>query len=68
MGVFYELNMKNPDKRFYSVGHRQFCPNMKLITLDKVVRCLREMSPVIELDPEKADKAKAPLDRMLELS
>lgn len=68
MGVFYELNKKNPDKRFYSVGHRQFCPNMKLITLDKVVRCLREMTPVIELDSDKADKAKAPLDRMLELS
>lgn len=68
MGVFYELNKKNPDKRFYSVGHRQFCPNMKLITLDKVVRCLREMTPVIVLDADKADKAKAPLDRMLELS
>lgn len=68
MGVFYELNKKNPDKRFYSVGHRQFCPNMKLITLDKVVRCLSEMSPVIELDSDIADKAKVPLDRMLALS
>ncbi|WP_310605527.1 quinolinate synthase NadA [Anaerosporobacter sp.] len=68
MGVFYELNKKNPDKRFYSVGHRQFCPNMKLITLDKVVRCLMDMSPVIELDTDIAEKAKTPLDRMLALS
>lgn len=29
MGVFYELELKNPNKKFYSVGHRQFCPNMK---------------------------------------
>ena len=25
MGVFYELMQKNPDKKFFSVGHRQFC-------------------------------------------
>lgn len=24
MGVFYELQLKNPEKKFYSVGHRQF--------------------------------------------
>ena len=68
MGVFFELGRKNPDKKFYSVGHRQFCPNMKLITLDKVVRCLREMTPMIEIDAKKADKARIPLDRMLKLS
>ena len=27
MGVFFELQEKNPNKHFYSVGHRQFCPN-----------------------------------------
>ena len=28
MGISYELKKNNPDKNFYSVGHRQFCPNM----------------------------------------
>ncbi|WP_167956076.1 quinolinate synthase NadA [Anaerosporobacter faecicola] len=68
MGVFYELNKKNPDKKFYSVGHRQFCPNMKLITLEKVIRCLQEESPLIEIDEEKAKQARIPLERMLKLS
>ncbi|MCM1245579.1 MAG: quinolinate synthase NadA, partial [Roseburia sp.] len=36
MGIFYELQMKNPEKKFYSVGHRQFCPNMKRIKLESV--------------------------------
>ena len=45
MGIFFELEQKNPDKRFYSVGHRQFCPNMKKITLEKVVRAIEEMEP-----------------------
>ena len=35
MGISYELKKNNPDKNFYSVGHRQFCPNMKRITLEK---------------------------------
>ncbi|HEX3021936.1 MAG TPA: quinolinate synthase NadA, partial [Lachnospiraceae bacterium] len=68
MGVFFELGRKNPDKKFYSVGHRQFCPNMKQITLEKVVRCLETMSPTVEIDETKRVKAQAPLNRMLELA
>jgi quinolinate synthase len=68
MGVFFELGKKNPDKKFYSVGHRQFCPNMKQITLEKVVRCLETMSPTVEIDETKRVKAQAPLNRMLELA
>ncbi|HEX3077243.1 MAG TPA: quinolinate synthase NadA [Lachnospiraceae bacterium] len=68
MGVFFELGKKNPDKKFYSVGHRQFCPNMKQITLEKVVRCLETMSPTIEIDETKRVKAQAPLNKMLELA
>lgn len=49
MGIFFELEQKNPDKRFYSVGHRQFCPNMKKITLEKVVRAMEEMEPEVTM-------------------
>ena len=34
IGVFYELMQKNPDKKFYTVGHRQFCPNMKKVRVE----------------------------------
>ena len=68
MGVFYELNQKNPDKKFYSVGHRQFCPNMKRITLDKVLKSLQELAPTVEMDQELSKKAEYPLNRMLELA
>lgn len=67
MGVLYELKQKNPDKRFYSVGHRQFCPNMKRITLEKVADALEQMKNVIELDEETRIQAEKPLQRMLEL-
>ena len=68
MGIFFELEQKNPDKRFYSVGHRQFCPNMKKTTLEKVVRAMEEMEPEVTMDEELRVKANAPLVKMLELA
>lgn len=68
MGVFYELMQKNPDKKFYSVGHRQFCPNMKRVNLEGVLNALETLSPEVELDEDVRLKAHAPLKRMLELA
>ena len=68
MGVFFELQQKNPNKKFYSVGHRQFCPNMKKITLEKVERALSELEPVVELPEEIIERASIPLAKMLELA
>lgn len=68
MGIFYELNLKNPQKKFYSVGHRQFCPNMKKIKLESVLNALQSLSPEVELDEELRKKAELPLKRMLELA
>ncbi|MBR1865955.1 MAG: quinolinate synthase NadA [Lachnospiraceae bacterium] len=68
MGVFFELMQKNPDKRFYSVGHRQFCPNMKRVTLDKVEAALEKMEPELTLDSGIMEQALRPLQKMLELA
>ena len=68
MGVFYELNLKNPEKKFYSVGHRQFCPNMKRISLENVYEALVDPKQEVELDAIVSEKAKLPLQRMLELA
>lgn len=68
MGIFFELQEKNPDKKFYSVGHRQFCPNMKKITVDKVIQALENPSDFVELPEDIIQAASKPLMRMLELS
>jgi quinolinate synthase len=68
MGIFYELHLKNPEKKFYSVGHRQFCPNMKKIQLESVLHALEELTPEVELGEELRVKAEQPLKRMLELA
>lgn len=68
MGVFYELELENPNKKFYSVGHRQFCPNMKKISLEKVLHALETLEPKVEIDEQLRIKAAKPLSRMLELA
>lgn len=67
MGVLYELQQKNPHKRFYSAGHHQFCPNMKRITLEKVAAALEHMTNTVEMEETMRIRANKPLERMLEL-
>ena len=68
MGIFYELMQKNPEKKFYSVGHRQFCPNMKKVRLESVLSALQNLAPEVELEEKMRNAAKLPLERMLELA
>jgi quinolinate synthase len=68
LGVLYELKKQNPNKRFYSVGHRQLCPNMKKITLEKIANCLINMETEVILPEESRIKAFEPLNKMLELA
>ena len=68
MGVLYELKQKNPNKTIYSVGHRQFCPNMKRITLENVRDTLRDLKNQVELDETLRLDAKKALDKMLRIA
>ncbi len=67
IGIFYELEQKNPNKKFYSVGRRQFCPNMKLISLENVLSALENIDEGVQVDENIARKAKHALSRMHEL-
>ena len=46
----------------------QLCPYMKMITLPKILDCLRNETGEVFVDPAIAARAKLPIDRMLELS
>jgi quinolinate synthase len=67
-GVYYEMHLKNPTKQFYFPGHRQFCPNMKRITLEKVADVLENMNNQVEVEQEISKKANRALTKMLELA
>ena len=66
-GILYRMGKENPGKRFYPLEPAVVCPNMKRITVEDVLFALRDLAPRIELDEEMRKKAKAPIDRMLEV-
>ena len=68
IGIIHRLKKENPGKRFIPVSEQAICPHMKLITLEKVLWSLEEMSPEVKVPEAIRLRAKAAVDRMLEVS
>ena len=64
-GILYRLRKENPDKEFILPTTRLVCPNMKLTSLEDVLRALQTMSPQVTVPEEIRIPAKVTLDRML---
>ncbi len=73
-GILHEMQRKCPDKTFIPLPPNDStcgcndCSFMKLNTLEKLRDCLRDGRPEVTVDPEVAEKARRPIDRMLSLS
>lgn len=67
-GVLYEMQKVAPEKKFYFVGEKQICSNMRKITLEKIRDCLLNESKVAFVSEELREAAQVPLNRMLELA
>jgi quinolinate synthase len=68
-GVRYSLEKLSPGKKFYFVANENCncseCPYMKLNSLEKLLACLEDLEPRIELSPAIMERARVPLERML---
>ncbi len=64
-GVLHRLRLKAPGKEFYPVRESAVCRYMKMITLEKVYRSLRDMVYPVSVAPEVAERARVAIDRML---
>jgi len=67
VGIIHRLRKENPGKKFIPASEQAICPNMKLITLEKILWSLEEMAPEIKVPEEIRLKAKAAVDKMLAL-
>lgn len=67
-GVLYQLMQDNPGKQFYFPNPRPCCKDMKLNTLENVLKCMEEEQNTIEVSEEIRKRALVPLDKMLELA
>jgi quinolinate synthase len=67
-GMLHPLQRDNPGKRVVPANEAAVCQFMKMITLPKLRDCLRELSPVVEVPPEIAERARVPIERMVSIS
>lgn len=67
MGVMYKLKKDNPGKQFYLLSPGLVCTNMKKTTLNSVFEALRDMKYEVMLDEKLMERARLPLDRMLQI-
>jgi len=64
-GIIYRLQKENPGKIFYPVTDRTVCPNMKKISLEKVLWAMEDMQHPVDVPAEIAGRARQAIERML---
>jgi quinolinate synthase len=64
-GMLYQLRRANPLVIFEAVNPAAVCKYMKMITPDKLLRCLREMRDEVTVPVDIADRARRSVERMI---
>jgi len=64
-GMIHALKRQNPDSEFIAASNRAVCPNMKRITLEKILWALEDMQYKITVPEPIRVKAQKALDRMV---
>jgi quinolinate synthase len=71
-GMIHRLNRECPGKRFIPAPVANCrcneCKFMKMNTLEKLHACMEDLNPRIELPKEILDRARLPIERMLQVS
>ena len=57
-----------PRQNFVPANEAAVCQFMKMITLPKLRDCLRDLSPVVTVDPAIAERARVPIERMVSIT
>jgi quinolinate synthase len=64
-GMLHPLAKENPGKDFIPANRAAACKYMKMITLPKLHDALRDLKPQVRVEPELAQRARVPIDRMV---
>lgn len=68
IGILYRMKKENPEKEFIPISNDAVCKYMKMITLDKVYRSLRDMVYEVKVPEDVATKARRAIERMLAIN
>ncbi|MBA3749378.1 MAG: quinolinate synthase NadA [Nitrosopumilus sp.] len=67
-GILYRMKMENPEKEFIPIKEDAVCKYMKMITVEKVYNSLINDVYEVKVPEIIADKARVPIERMLEIT
>jgi quinolinate synthase len=67
-GMLHPLAKENPDKSFIPANRAAACKYMKMITLPKLHDSLRDLEPRVKVDPDLAERARVPIERMVAIT
>jgi len=73
-GIIHQMKKANPDKKYIPAPPKDStcgcseCNFMKLITIEKIYKCLRDEKPEIFIDAKMISDAQKPIKRMMEIS
>jgi quinolinate synthase len=67
-GMLHPLAKENPGKAFVPANRAAACRYMKMITLPKLRDTLRDLGPQVRVDPQLAERARVPIERMVAIS
>jgi quinolinate synthase len=67
IGILHGLKKENPAGRYIPASERAVCPNMKKITLDKILWALEDMQYRVTVPEDIASRARRSLQRMTEV-
>lgn len=68
IGIIHHLQKENPNKIFYPATELAICPNMKKITLEKLLNSLEKEEFEIKIPKDIAKKAKLAIDKMFSVN
>ncbi len=64
-GITHAIHRVNPDKELIMAAEDLICPNMKSITLEKILYSIETGTAVVEVPEEIREKAAAALEKMI---
>jgi quinolinate synthase len=66
-GILHRLHKLNPGKTFHPVSEHAVCRFMKMITLENILRALRDQVFEVRVPPAIAARARLAIQRMIEI-
>ena len=64
-GILHRMRKEFPEKKFYALSPCVICHDMKKITLESVRDALKNRQYEVELDADTIEKARLPIERMM---